>query len=507
MIEEKGQIETLIKLFNENKLDEVINECNKLINEKTKSPVIYNILGVCYFSKKKYTLSIQSLKKSIKLKSSYKDAYNNLGLVLKKIDKINDAILSFKKAIELDPKFYEAHLNLGVTLIEELHIGEAEKILVQAVKLAPNEAEIYNNMGVVKRYQGKFFYAEKFFSKAIKINKSFALAYRNLSLIKTFKDGDKEITDMIQIYKNNNIKDEERKDICFGLGKVFEDIKDYKRSFYFYKEGNNIKKNLINYDINNDKRLVSILKKKFCDYKENDNISFESNKKIPIFILGMPRSGTTLVEQIISSHSQVHGGGELSFVGDLVRKMNLVNTDIDFYKFKEFKKLYLNKISKISNEKKFVTDKNVHNFKWIGFILSSILDAKIIHVKRNSKAICWSNYKHHLNGDENGFCYDLVHICEFYRIYNELIDFWINLFPKKIYTIEYENLVNNQYQETEKLLSHLDLKFENSCIKFHQNERIVNTASTVQIRKKVYKHSSSQWKYYENFLRPYFYEL
>ena len=123
----------------------------------------------------------------------------------------------------------------------------------------------------------------------------------------------------------------------FWIGKVFEDIKDFKRSFYFYREGNNIKKNSINYDINNDKRLISILKKKFCNFSENINNNSQVNKKIPIFILGMPRSGTTLVEQIISSHSQVYGGGELSFVADLVRDMDLVNTDLDFHKFKEFK--------------------------------------------------------------------------------------------------------------------------------------------------------------------------
>lgn len=507
MNEEKDQLESLIKLFSDDKIDETIDKCHIMINQSSKSPILYNILGVSYFSKKKYELSIQYIKKAIKLKPSYKDAYNNLGLVLKEVKKINKAIFSFQKAITLDPDFYEAHLNLGVTLMSKNRINDAEKVFLKAIKIEPKKAEVFNNLGIIKRYQGNFSEAKNYFKLAIKSNKYFTLAYRNLSLIKTFKTGDNEIIEMMNMYNTDNLKPEERKDLCFGLGKAFEDLKNYKKSFSFYKEGNDIKKRLINYDINNEKKLLLILKNKFTNNSEITKFKFQKSSKIPIFILGMPRSGTTLIEQIITSHSKVHGGGELNYVGQLVNDLNLVNSRVDFKKYHQFQTMYLKKISEISKVKNYVTDKNVHNFKWIGFILNSIANAKIVHVKRKSEAICWSNYKHHLNGDANGFCYDLDQICNFYKIYNELIDFWIDLFPKKIYTINYDKLVNNQYQETENLLLYLGLKFESSCIEFYKNKRIVKTASTVMVRNKVYKDSSYQWEKYDEFLKPYFRNL
>ncbi len=228
-----------------------------------------------------------------------------------------------------------------------------------------------------------------------------------------------------------------------------------------------------------------------------------------IFIVGMPRSGTTLVEQILASHSQVHGAGELSAMSMLVNP--ITSRFSDFTDWQNQKQLFEEDISGIRlgylqvlhdlkvNEKNIV-DKMSLNFFLLGFILSAFPDAKIINVKRNPMAVCWSIYKHNFSDGGHGYAYHLGDIAEFYNLYLDMMSFWHERFPDNINELGYEELSENQEFETRRLLAFCELDWQQSCIDFHKTIKPVNTASTVQVRKKMYQGSSQDWRHYSDFL-------
>ena len=168
----------------------------------------------------------------------------------------------------------------------------------------------------------------------------------------------------------------------------------------------------------------------------------------------------------------------------------------------EIRKNYFEEINNFEfNENKF-TDKMHMNYRYTGFILSAFPEAKIVHLKRDARATCWSIYKHFFSDTKNGWAYDMIDIAEYFNFYTDMMSFWHNLYPNKIYDISYEDLTANQEEETRKLLKYCDLEWDENCLSFHENERAVKTASALQVRKKMYQGSSEAWKKYESYLEP-----
>jgi hypothetical protein len=220
----------------------------------------------------------------------------------------------------------------------------------------------------------------------------------------------------------------------------------------------------------------------------------------------MPRSGTTLVEQIISSHPTVYGAGELLYFRNILTPIldNHLKSNNEFLLEQDLltiRQQYLDALSKLSSKEKIITDKMPVNFRLIGFILSAIPEAKIIHIKRDPIATCWSNYNHFFTAG-NAFSFDQEDLAKFYALYLEIMSFWHELFPNKIYDLCYEDLTTNQEKETRNLLKYCDLKWDKNCLDFHKNKRGVLTASSAQVRKKMYQGSSDAWKEYKKYLKP-----
>ena len=221
---------------------------------------------------------------------------------------------------------------------------------------------------------------------------------------------------------------------------------------------------------------------------------------MPIFIVGMPRSGTTLVEQIISSHSQVTGAGELSFAtqfgAPIARGLSDSNTD----SLLNFREKYLKKLKSISNGNLIITDKMPQNFLIIGLLAAAFPEAKIVHVKRNPAAVCWGNYKQYFTPKSFGYCYAIDDVISYHKMYQNLMEFWGNSLSKRIYNLDYELLTGNQESETRQLIEYLGLDWDDKCLWPQNNTRSVATASSLQVRQKVYQGSSEQWKKYQPFL-------
>ena len=208
----------------------------------------------------------------------------------------------------------------------------------------------------------------------------------------------------------------------------------------------------------------------------------------------MPRSGTTLIEQIISCHSDVTGAGEL----EVVRRLAV---DLPSSKSSDFRDHYFEKVGPLALGNRFVTDKMPHNFLHIDLICRALPEAKIIHVKRDPAAICWSNYQHYFPSQELAYACDLEDIVNYYQMYDDLMQFWYDNYGDRIYQLDYDQLTVDQEAETIKLIHHIGLEWQNACLSPHKNMRGVHTASQQQVRQKVYTGSSAHWRKFEPFLQ------
>ncbi|MDA1238390.1 MAG: sulfotransferase, partial [Proteobacteria bacterium] len=334
----------------------------------------------------------------------------------------------------------------------------------------------------------------------LKLNPNDAEVHRLLSGVKKYNRSDVQIVQMEELYEYGGINNEQRCQLCFALHKVYEDLKDLSRSFKYLMEGNALRKEILGYDIQKDKKLFTTLKignEKFC--AKSLKYDLKPNMPIPIFILGMPRSGTTLVEQIVSSHSKVYGAGELGHVGGFGSSMALGEPKPTKRSLINFRDLYLGELKRLSNESFFVTDKMPLNFRYIGLIRAALPEAKIIHVERNAAATCFSNFKIYFSQNGLGYSNNLDDLVKYYQMYKDLMQFWRDQFPGLIYDLNYDTLVSDQEKEIRGLIQHIGIAWEDVCLSPQKNKRSVRTASQDQIRKKIYKGSSHEWQKFKQF--------
>lgn len=491
-------------------------------------------LGVIFTQLGRLTDAAESYKNAIKLKNNYVEAYYNLGITLKSLGKLIDARKSYEKAIQFNPNFAEAHYNLGNVFYELEEIDKALYSYTKAIELNPNFAKAHSNFGNALKKLGKFKeaknsykkatelepnFAEAHFNlgityiefgkiekatkhliKAIELKSDYAEAHRNLTLVKKFKSKDDQYLKMNELYLKKEISDEDLCHINFALAKVHEDLENYEYAFKHYSEGNTLRKKQSKYNMNIDIEIFNQIKINYEKISiEAEKFNKVLNNHLPIFIVGMPRSGTTLIEQIISLHPSVKGAGELPYINNLGGSIARGLSNIDHQSLLTFRNSYLDKIHNIAEDHFFVTDKMPQNFLFLGLITSVIPEAKIIHVKRNPSAVCWANYKQYFKKDI-GYSHSLEDIISYYKLYDNLMDYWSKLLNQKIYNIDYDKLTIDQEFETRRMIDYIGLKWDEKFLSPEVNKRIVSTASNVQIREKIYQGSSDQWKNYKPFL-------
>ena len=429
--------------------------------------------------------------------------YVNEGRSLKEQGKKKEAILVYKKALKIKNDDHEIYNNIGVIYSELDNFEKAILNYRQAVKFNPKYSIAYNNLGNALQFRGDIEQAVITYEQALKIQPDFSLVYRNLSAVKKFKINDPILLNMLDLIKNKDLPRDDRINLNYALGKAYNDIRNYKKAYFYFNEANDLNSKKINYNVQNDENFFKVIKNLFSNnissLSGQDLEKNNSNKK-PIFILGMPRSGSTLVEQIISCHSDVYGAGELDILDRAIREINWKNISDFKVILQSINSKYLSGIESYNIKEKFVTDKMPLNFRWIGFILLSIPEAKIIHTKRNAIATCWSIYKNFFKGEEHGFSYDQSDIVRYYKIYLDLMNFWKNKFPDRIYDFTYEKVTENIELESKKVLEFIGLEWQSQCIDFNKTKRVVKTNSAYQVRQGLYKNSVAEWKNYREFL-------
>lgn len=539
----QNQIDFVMNLYSTGKIIDAIKSIDELVKQFPQEPLLFNISGACYLAAESFQDAVKSFKKAVELKEDYAAAQYNLGVAYRSLEQNDYAMSCFKKAININPAYPDAHNNLGLLLLQNQQITDAVEHFEWAVAYKPEFAVAHNNLGAALQELRKYDESINSYKKAVEINPAYAQAHNNLgisfqiigdqnksiehyekalsiksdyaqvhqdlSALKLYKSNDPQIKTIENLLSDNKTTESDKVFLCFALAKAYDDIGNSKGLYECLDEGNRLRKKQLNYSIDNSVRLHSVIKKLFSSPKpiSKKNVSINLGSKRPIFILGMPRSGTTLVEQIIASHKEVYGAEEINTLTNLVAK---ILNDPSSYNTKGLQEKtlvtlrnnYLNGLDNLNVNENTVTDKLPLNFQYIGFILSSMPDAKIIHVTRDSRAICWSNLKHNFSSNGNGWAYNMQDLTDFYGLYEELMNFWHKAFPNKIYDVSYENLTKNQEEETKKLLKYCELKWDKNCLNFYSTKRAVKTASSAQVRKKIYQGSSDAWKVHENYLKP-----
>jgi len=504
----QDQLDKLVKLYHSGKMIRAVHTCKELLKTYKQSLILFNILGAALQATGKFKEAINSYNQVIKIHPDDPDIHYNLGFAFHNLGQFDNAIISYNKAIQLKPDYVEAYNNLGMAFQAISESNKAIENYTKAIQIKPDYAESFNNLGIIFQEIDRPTEAVENYNQAIQINPNYAKAYRHLSILKRYQPNDPQIKLMQNMLRDSSFSKSDHTHLYFALAKAYEDLDEFEKSFNYLKKGNHLRKEELNYDINYDKKLSSKIKDIFSvknldiDIQDTDDTSIQ-----PIFIVGMPRSGTSLVEQIIASHTKVYGAGELETITQLVKPIisnsTLNNKDkLSKNNINLIRSNYLKTLDELNVSENIVTDKMPRNFQWIGFIMSAFPNAKIIHLNRNPIAVCWSIYKHYFSGNGNGYAYNMNDLMEFYELYADLMSFWNRRFPDNIYNLCYEDLVENQKSETHDLLKFCDLEWDEQCLDFHKTKRIVKTASSSQVRKKIYKGSSEAWKKYEKYLQP-----
>lgn len=477
----KSDIQKIVNFYNYGDYDKVIELSQIFLKNNPESDFILNLLALANQKKSRFDQTEKILSLANQINPENLSVLNNLANNFKYKFNFKKAKELYETVLSKDSKNTSALLNYGnleFTLNNNL---EAIKLLEKALKINNKLIPVHLNLAITYQSLGNFEKAKNHLNIINSIKPEFTRSDKILSGLINYNEDKNHLNLMINKLKNLKLSNEEKIYLFFGIGKAYEDQKKFDEAYKYLKMGNKLKRSSLKYTIDKDYTLIKKIKKKFEEYKPRKNENNDNSR--PIFILGMPRSGTTLIEQIISSHKKVKGLGELNFFNKIseneINNQNFDHTIIT--------KKYDELISNFKINENFV-DKTLLNFLWIGFIKLSYPNSKVINCSRNAHDNCFSIYKN-LFDYEGAWCYDEDELVQFYKIYKEMINYWQEKLPNFIYNVKYENIVDNTENEIKKLLNFCNLEWDENCLKFYNNKSTIKTLSVNQARKKIYSSS------------------
>lgn len=502
----KEELIKIEKLFNLKKFNQVITKSKKIIEKDPNQTPFRNYWGLSNLQLNKYILAEKIFLDGLKLNPNEISFLSNLSSIYRAQNNFIEAEKYIKKALDIDPGHFISLCNYGNLKGDLNQIIEAENLYLRAYKINKNSETLLTNLATTFQYTGKFEESKNIIKEInLKFPNNF-YSHHLFSRIHKYEDDDPHQKLMLQKNNDLNTSNTNKIYLCFALTKSFLDQKNYEKASYYSKIANKLKhQSLINFDFNKEIKIFELIKRKFTDYNFNQTINKNLDKMI--FIVGLPRSGTTLLHQIIGAHSRVFGAGELTilsnFFNPLIKDDNFFNilSDNNFSQSKRYKEIY-NKISKkfkqFDNDK-IIMDKLPTNFKWIGFIKIFFPNSKIIHCNRNLKDTALSIYNNMFEGEALPWSYEENNLIAFINLYKDLLNFWRQKIPNFIYDCHYEELIDSPKDNIKKILEFCDLKFEENCINFHQTNSVIKTVSVNQARSSIYNKSINQSSYFETY--------
>jgi len=499
------------------RIDDAVEYYKRAIAIKPDYADAHNNLGTLLSTQGRIDDAVAHYERAIAIKPDYAEAHNNLGAALARRGRIDDAVAHFERAVSLKPDYADAHNNLGTALAGKDDLDGAIRHCERAIAIDPNHAEAHNNLGNVFKCQGKFDDAMVHYARAIAIKPDYAEPHYNRVGIKTFHPGDAEIEALEALANSGALSPYQALQIHFAVAKALEDSGDYVRAFAHLHKGNHLKRRQINYDelatVKLFRRIVDTFDRGLFDRFQGDG----DPSSVPIFVLGMPRSGSTLIEQILASHPQIHGAGELQdleiatgavlgFTGNPLPFPECVPT-LDGAALRRIGQSYLARLPVLADGKVRIVDKLPANFLRIGMIRLVFPNARIIHTIRNPVDTCVSCYSKLFTAGQD-FTYDLAELGRYYRCYVELMAYWRRALPPgSMLDVSYEELVNDLPSQARRMIDYCGLPWDDRCISFHKTNRPIKTASSVQARQPLFRSSLQRWRNYEACLGPLLHEL
>lgn len=439
-------------------------------------------------------------------------AWRTGGLIAAQLGQLEEAAEQLTRALELAPADVEARLGLAKVYAIQEDYDRALPLYRRLLKARPDFAAGWFSYGMALRNGGQLEAAAAAFRRCVELEPARGEAALALALVTKYTRHDDLLERMEEQFMNPRTAPEQRMYLGFALGKAHDDLAEYPRAFACFRQANRLRRDSYDYDIAADRRLVEwqieALDAPFFSERRDYGVADTT----PVFIVGMPRSGTTLVEQILACHPAVHAAGELDDLRQVVLGGNVpLGRDrlaaslagCDRERSMTLAGVYLERLrSRVTRRAAHITDKMPGNFMLLGMVQLLLPQARIIHCRRDPQDTCLSCYQQFFTGHQP-FAYDLQELGQYYRLYAQLMDHWhAALPPGRILDVCYETLITEREAQTRRLLAHCGLEWHPACLAPHQAQRAVRTASVAQVRRPVYRDSMQAWRRYETELAP-----
>ena len=494
----------------EGRLDEAEHLYRRVLRHDPRNVDAMRLLALIDLKAGRDSEAENLLEKAISLAPDFLLAILDLGRLRKDQDRYGEALECFDKAIALDPASPQGYYLRGSTLAPASFTQEAIEAYEQCLKLRPTHVGALIGIGHVLKAVGRYHEAVASYDACIRQAPDFGETYWSLANLKTYRFDDATVAEMERRVAGPGLTAQSEANFLFALGKAYEDRADYERAWHYYSSGNAKQRAEVNYDPVQTESMNDRLVRVFsADFLRSHRGSGEADPA-PIFIVGLPRSGSTLLEQILASHSQVEGTSELPYLGRVATWLNRNRADginypeavreLQASNFQSLARDYLScaRMHRRSGAPHFI-DKNPNNFPNIGFLSLILPNAKVIDARRHPLDACLSCYRQ-LFAKGQAFTYDLTEIGEYYLQYQRMMDHWHEVLPGRVLTVQYEEVVADFESQVRRLLEFCGLPWEEACLRFYESERPVRTPSSEQVRQPIYDRSVGHWRHFAGHL-------
>ena len=486
---------------------------------KPEDPSILNNLALAVMDQHRDDEAAAILQRSIAIDSKNMRSYIYLGTALREADRYDEARVAAETALRMAPDEPDALNLLGRVMLDQNQVEEAIKLFRSVIERKPDMADAHNNLGNALKELGNVEDALQAYYKALEIEPKAATVFLNLVDAKTFKSSDDpHLLTMEEMAKDMpSLHEDEKMMLHFSLSKAYEDLKRHEESFPHLLAGNAIKRSQIVYDEPATLGLFHRIRQVFTAQLMRAKDGLGHPSRVPIFVLGMPRSGSTLVEQILACHPKVMGAGELKDFDTIVKGVHGADgAPLPFPEFvpsfeadhcRRMGEQYLRKLAAYSTTAPHITNKMPSSFFYVGMIRLALPNARIIHTMRNPVDTCLSCFSKLFSGLQ-AFSYELGELGRYYRAYHGLMQHWRDVLPAgAMLDVQYEEVVADFEAQARRIIAYCGLEWDDACLAFHKHKRPVKTASAMQVRKPIYKSSVGRWQPYKDRLEPLLREL
>ena len=505
-------------LRDQGKLDDAVAALREAIQIRPNLAVLHFNLGAALRDQGKLDEAVAVLREAIRIKPDYAEAFSNLGAGLRDQGKLDEAVAALREAIRIKPNLAVLHFNLSAALRDQGKLDEAVAALREAIRIKPDYPEAHCYLGLVLKQLGRLSEGRAALQDAARLSPHNVKYRRYLGEMLRSVAGDPHLATLERLAgESASLSVDDRIELHFALAKAYEDAGWYEKAFRQWLDGNALRRRQLSYDESATLGALDHAQSLFTAelFRGSQFTGYPSS--LPVFIVGMPRSGSTLVEQILASHPQVFGGGELRYFERIVGELRPIFGDFTNLSaqtprttgkdLSEFGARYVAVIERLAPAALHITDKMLDNFAFAGLIHLVLPNAAIIHTVRDPVDTCVSCFSQ-LFTVGHDYAYDLVELGRYFRHYKDLMAHWRRVLPPgQILDLDYEDVVADLEGAARRVVAHCGLAWDARCLDFHRTERAVRTASAVQVRQPLYKSSVGRWRKYEAFLGPLLTEL